>query len=119
MIPSNHNLKSALTIRGVLRECVNSEPASKIVAQCIGGIMVIAMIMAVGFLILIAAPKVKEFDRRIITQAPRYKEPTREQLRDAHRHHGTFHSFEGQNHVWYFFDKEGRRCRLFAYRGGK
>lgn len=45
-----------------------------------------------------------------------YREPTEAELAAAHRYHGILYAEEDENHEWYFV-REGKRCRLFAYRG--
>ena len=41
-------------------------------------------------------------------------EPTREELRNAMRFHGSLLAKQDENHEWYFM-REGKRCPLFAY----
>jgi len=46
--------------------------------------------------------------------SPGYWEPTCIELRKAMRFHGILFAKEDENHEWYFI-REGKRCRLFAY----
>ena len=45
-----------------------------------------------------------------------YREPTEAELAAAHRYHGILYAEEDASHEWYFM-REGKRCRLFSYRG--
>ena len=98
---------------------VFGEPVTrKDVARIVKGIVLVTCFLSMIWFSLeqwqIAVQDFREWWNKPVTQQGR-PEPTREQLQRAHKFHGTLHSFEDKNHVWYFYNKEGRKCKLFAY----
>lgn len=79
------------------------------IAAFIGGMFFLMLMVAIVwmFLEMISPPEIKVVDSG-------YTEPTREELRNSMKHHGILFSREDENHEWYFM-RDGKRCRLFAY----
>ena len=82
---------------------------SEIVEQILAGIVTITLIILLGILMVAVVPE------PIVTQGnPVY---SNEAFKKAHRYHGINHSYRVDD-MW-FFDRDGRRCKLFAYMGGR
>ena len=54
----------------------------------------------------------------ITVKSSDYKEPTRQELRKAMGYHGILFAEQDDNGKWYF-TRDGKRCRLFAFLDNK
>lgn len=106
----NQTLDPALTIRGVIKECVRDRHAGRKIANCIVGGLAVVIILAMlqGILWLIAEPQGT-------VQPPRYVEPPKEQVEKAHRYHGIRKSIYNPATGESYFYRDGGKCSLFAY----
>jgi hypothetical protein len=85
------------------------------------------LLQVVGAVLMIGTMAFASMDLAILQEmmnpgvvvASGHVEPSREELRKAHRYHGTIWSFEDKNHVWHFYNKDGQQCKLFKYKEEK
>ncbi len=80
-----------------------------LIAYCV---IAIIMAMVMGYQLC-----QDRLNREIVT-IENYPERTVEELREAHAYHGIKFSEQGVDGDW-FFVRDGKRCKLFAYLGRK
>ena len=73
-------------------------------------VMIMAMLM--GILWLMADPE-------ITVQASKFTEPTKEQVKMAHKRHGIYLSAYDPSTGESYFVRDGKQIRLFAYKEDK
>jgi len=93
-----------------------SEHVKRIVEESVRFILMLSLI-ASSYLIIMGAGALWEDHQRAMNQPVKpVPEKSIEELRDAMRYHGTLYSWQDEEGVWWFNDKQGRVCKLFAYK---
>jgi len=114
----NPNLASAMTIRGVMKECAQEEPAGNLIARFLKGMGFLLIMVVVGQLLMIGMANQEKWTlTKVVVSVP--AEPTKEELKEAMKYHGIDYSYQRKSDLVWVFDRENKQCELFAYKEGK
>jgi hypothetical protein len=75
-------------------------------------------VWVVGTILAITVWLWYETAQGVVVQPPLFPQYSIEELDRAHRYHGIYHSYQDADGQW-VFNRDGKRCRLFAYRKGE
>jgi hypothetical protein len=81
-------------------------------------IMSIGCIVAVSAIIMGAGALYQDHQRIMNQKVQTVPEPSKEEIRAAHKYHGVLWSWQDGEEC-YFKDKKGRVCKLFGYKENK
>lgn len=74
-------------------------------------LLFLAIMTAIFYMLVNMLPPAKE----IKVQTPKYVEPTKEQVKKAHRYHGIYFSTYDPKTGESYFTRDGQKCMLLAY----
>jgi hypothetical protein len=110
----NPTFDSALTVRGVLRECANSEPVEKFIVRFLEAVGFLLLFFTMMYCLMLGAANQEEWEKNyIVIQGP--PEPTTTELGAAHLYHGINFSILNLKTGECYFYRDGEKCPLFAY----